>query len=166
MLATVRALWAEPEQARALPAPLPGPSSENHYGTICLSWPWHIYTSHLWHLNGKQMQRAFKAKSDPPLGANGSKVWTLPLRGPNFACSGAQPTAVKWKYHTELATTASLCRLARPFTKFLGSVSTSAVQCSGQHFLSDPERNQKPSWLPCKFGETKNSQSHVNVRSK
>lgn len=80
VLPTVRALWGKPRQAHALPAPLPGPSSENHYGTICLSWPWHIYTSHLWHLNGKQMQRAFKEKSDPPLGANGSKVWTLPLR--------------------------------------------------------------------------------------
>lgn len=81
MLATVRALWREHKQAHALPAPLPGLSSENHYSTICLSWPWHIYTSHLWHLNGKQMQTACKEKSDPPLQANGSKVWTLPLRG-------------------------------------------------------------------------------------
>lgn len=81
VLATVRALWGEPKQAHALPAPRPGPSSENHYSTICLSRPWHIYTSHLWHLNGKQMQKAFKEMSDPPLGANGSKVWTLPLRG-------------------------------------------------------------------------------------
>lgn len=37
VLATVRALCGEPEQAHALPAWLPVPGSENHYSTICLS---------------------------------------------------------------------------------------------------------------------------------
>lgn len=96
--ATVRALWGEPKQSRALPERLPGPGSENHYGTICLSWPWHIYALHIYDiLKGKQMQRAFKEKSDPPLGANGRKVWTLPLRGLTLPEPSNENTIASWQ---------------------------------------------------------------------